>query len=196
MRDIDIRNELHRTALLEHQNDPSTVVVDELGVLQGTARIDIAVINGHLAGYEIKSARDNLSRLPGQVEVYGEVFDYVHLVLSECHLQAAENLIPGWWGIVVASPSSDHSVSLSTVRKSHQNPHVNARAIAELLWRDEALALLEERGAARGVRSKSRRHIWDRVCEVFELDEIREAVRQFLKRHQDSHRRRERKVAP
>lgn len=43
------------------------------------------------------------------------------------------------------------------------------------------MALLEERDAARGVRGKSRRIVWDRVCDRFDVDEIAAAVRARLK---------------
>jgi hypothetical protein len=43
------------------------------------------------------------------------------------------------------------------------------------------MALLEERNAARGVRGKPRRIVWDRVCDRFGVDEIAAAVRARLK---------------
>ena len=53
--------------------------------------------------------------------------------------------------------------------------------MVELLWFNDAIALLEERNVARGVRGKPRRIVWDRVCEHFNVDEIAAAVRAQLK---------------
>jgi hypothetical protein len=47
--------------------------------------------------YEIKSERDDLTRLPGQVAVYGQVLDRATLVVAERHCAAALTLIPDWW---------------------------------------------------------------------------------------------------
>ena len=47
-----------------HRSEPNTVFLEELGLCQGDARVDYAVINGAMNGYEIKSDRDKLVRLP------------------------------------------------------------------------------------------------------------------------------------
>ena len=46
--------------------NPNSRVVDELELLRGVVRVDVAVISDTLHGYEIKSASDNLIRLPNQ----------------------------------------------------------------------------------------------------------------------------------
>ena len=46
----------------------------------GAARVDIAVINGHIRGVEIKAEADSLERLPRQVEAYGRVVDRATLI--------------------------------------------------------------------------------------------------------------------
>src|SRR4051812_45593489 len=80
MRDYDIRQELRQRLRKEHEGDPETLVIEELGLCQGQVRADIAVINGFMHGYEIKSERDTLERLPRQREVYEQCFDAVTLV--------------------------------------------------------------------------------------------------------------------
>jgi len=39
-------------------------MLHELGILNGATRIDIAVITGQIEGYELKSERDTIQRLP------------------------------------------------------------------------------------------------------------------------------------
>lgn len=181
MRDFDIRRKLRRELRRRFEDDPDTVVVEELGILQGKARVDIAVVNGLFHGYEIKSACDTMHRLPQQARLYDEVFDCVSLVVSERHLQHALELVPEWWEIILAIPEPSGEIAFQVLRTGRANPYVNARAIAELLWREDAILMLSERGAARGYLSKPRRLIWDRLCEVYNLDEIKEAVRLRLK---------------
>jgi hypothetical protein len=52
---------------------PKNRVVDELELVRGEVRIDVAVIGDIMHGYEIKSAKDNLLRLPNQQLHYGKV---------------------------------------------------------------------------------------------------------------------------
>ncbi|MDP2316301.1 MAG: sce7726 family protein [Pseudomonadota bacterium] len=180
--DADIRPALRARLAREHarRSDTDTVVVDELGLCMGTVRADLAVVNGVLHGYEIKSDRDSLVRLPRQIEVYGRVFDRVTLVVGERHLASAQALIPDWWAVLrIDGPAS--RPRLREARRGRRNPARDARALVELLWSDEAMALLEARGLARGVRGKPRAVVWDRVCAHLTLDEIAGAVRERLK---------------
>ena len=56
-----------------------------MGVWSGTVRIDVAVLNGEMCGYEIKSDRDTLERLPFQIEIYSKEFDKLTLVVGRRH---------------------------------------------------------------------------------------------------------------
>src|SRR5690242_17854466 len=66
LRDRDVRKALKSKLLREHIADPRTLVLDELGLRHGACRVDIAVVNGSMHGYEIKSDSDTLERLPSQ----------------------------------------------------------------------------------------------------------------------------------
>lgn len=182
LRDLDIRNAVHNVLESEYRRDASTIIVDELGILGGATRADIAVVNGQLSAYEIKSARDTLERLPRQVELYSLVFDYVTVVASDVHLKGLVSIVPNTWGVLIATADEQNQVQLYDYRESGPNPDVDPRAVVELLWREEALDFLAEIGADRGVRSKPRAAIWDRVCSIYSLDEIRQRVRLCLKR--------------
>lgn len=166
-------------SLAIYRSDENTVIVNELGILQGAARVDVAVVNGILHGYEIKSERDTLSRLERQADMYGQVFDRLSLVTEQRHLTRAVGVIPEWWEVLVSVGGPQDG--LYVFREGHLNRSVSCRAIAELLWRDEALDMLATRGSSRGYHSLSRRRIWDRLCEVYTLEEIRNAVRLKLK---------------
>jgi len=179
--DPEIRPALRQRVFVSHDADPDTVVIEELGLCRGLVRVDLAVVNGIIHGYEIKSDRDNLHRLEGQVELYSKVLDRATLVTSERHLDAAIKLLPSWWGVqrVEATPSG--SPCLKMVRRGRMNTKLDARALAELLWLEDALALLEDHGAVKGMRGKPRRFVWDRVCESIDLKVIAAAVRTRLK---------------
>ena len=156
-----------------------TLVVEELGLCQGRARIDLATVSGILHGYEIKSPRDRLTRLASQAATYSRVLDRVTLVVSPRHVEAALRLIPTWWGVLLVRGSAKR-VSIDRYRRAANNPEQDPRALVELLWRDEALELLARHNAVAGVRSKPRPAVWDRVCEALDMTQIRSAVQHRL----------------
>lgn len=180
MRDLDVRISLRRDLNDRFANDPYTKIIEELGVCQGSVRIDIAVANCSLHGYEIKSAADTLERLPTQADAYSKVFDYVTLVIASCHLESALQFLPSWWGIIDATEHGGQT-HLTSIREAGCNPDVESYAVAQLLWREEALELLERLGYAKGMRSKPREHLWKRLAQVIPPDHLRQHVRHCLK---------------
>ncbi|MGD9527057.1 MAG: sce7726 family protein [Dehalococcoidia bacterium] len=181
MRDRDVRQQLFHD-LREWHDEPGTLFVDELD-LGGLVRVDLAAVNGALWGYEIKSERDTLRRLPTQVQVYSQVLDYAVLVVAERHYEHAVGLLPDWWEVIVVTGEAD-DVVLDPVRPGAKNTGVDAMRVAQLLWRDEALAELTERGLDRGVRSKPRQAVWQRLVDVLELTDLQQVVRTRLKARQ------------
>lgn len=175
-----IRTALRSTLVAKHAADPDTVLVEELGLCRGQVRVDLAVVNGLLHAYEIKSDRDSLRRLAKQVDVYGRVVDRATIVVGNRLLQRASEAVPPWWGVIRVSTKAS-GVRFTAVRRPQKNPDRNPRALAELLWSADAISLLEERDLAKGIRGKPRWMLWDRVCEEYSLDEIARAVRLRLK---------------
>jgi hypothetical protein len=175
-RDRDVRHLLKRH--LAEMHVPDTVILDELGLCQGDVRVDVAAVNGELSGFEIKSPADSLARWPKQRRVYSKVVDRAWLVAPENALEAAK--APGWWGLIriVETP---HQLGLRVVRDAMPNPKPDPYAIACLLWRDEAIRALDEVGRARGVRTKRRALVWERLVEDLSLDELRRSVRDALR---------------
>ena len=178
--DPGIRTALRCRLLEKHAHESDMALIEELGLCRGRVRVDVAVVNGMLHGYEIKSDRDSLRRLAVQVEVYGRVLDRVTLVVGELHLADALNIVPVWWGVLHVYPTAK-GPRFKTVRRARNNPSRDPHSLVELLWLDHAIALLQERNAARGLRGKPRRVVWDRVCSQFGIDEIAAAVRTRLK---------------
>lgn len=155
-----------------------TVVLDELGLCQGDVRVDVAAVNGELSGFEIKSPADSLARWPKQRRVYSKVVDRAWLVAPEKTLEAAR--APGWWGLIRVV-ETEHQLGLRVIRPALMNPTPDPYSIACLLWRDEALRALDEVGRGRGVRTKRRALVWERLVEELSLDELRRAVRAALR---------------
>lgn len=180
MRDIDIRLALRKEIQSLHCMEPDTLVVEELGLCQGVARVDVAVVNGTVHGYEIKSEQDTLARLPGQLNVYSRALEFVTIITAQIHTEKIEKLVPWWWGIWSAVPT-ENGIWLQKTRKSRRNPRVDSFAVAQLLWRDEALDALAGRGLAKGLRSKPREELWRKLADDIPQRELAELVRTRLK---------------
>lgn len=180
MREVDIRNTLRDYMLIEHSGQSGTLVVDELGLCQNAARIDMAAVNGRLHGYEIKSAQDTLERLPTQVDVYNRTFDTLTLVLTGKHKTRGRLVIPRWWGIIEAIETCE-GVELRRRRKARQNKHVDPASVVQLLWRKEALRILNERALDRGMRSKPKHLLWQSLVTHLPQDELLHEVRRQIK---------------
>jgi hypothetical protein len=182
MNDRDIRSVLKAELTLRYKKDNDTLVLDELGIKHGASRIDLVVVNHRLHGYEIKSDCDSLKRLPDQIKAYSSIMDRMTLVVGYRHAYEALRMVPEWWGVRLAEMKQQSgTVILSNARKAHDNPEVDLNAVVALLWRDEALNILEETGEAKGVRSKTRTHIYKRLVEVCKPDYLQARVRQQLK---------------
>lgn len=176
MNDQCIRAEIKRQYLKKYYQCPGTIVIDELGISYGASRIDIAVIGSELLGYELKSDLDNLNRLPSQVQAYNAVFDELTLVVGYTHAYDAVKIVPQWWGLVFAETDPHGHVLFSYAREPKKNPSPDKFVVAKLLWRDEALQVLDDLGLARGFRSKSRGEICEELAKQTDFEILRSRV--------------------
>lgn len=183
MRDADIRAVLSHQLHARYGKEPGTEILNEFGVQHGVNRIDMAVVNGVMRGYEIKSAKDTLARLPAQSTMYATVFDYLTLVASPRHIDEAAQLLPDWWGIVQADATTSRAkfpAKLKTVREARKNPEVDPQSTVALLWRDEAYAALIHRGLADGLKNATRIHLWEVLVANLSLAELQRVVREAI----------------
>lgn len=180
MKDIDVRKALRRELDHLHLGDDRTLIVEEMGIWSGSVRIDVAVVNGELHGFEIKSARDTLTRLPAQQELYSQVFDRVTLVVADRHIEKSSSIVPGWWGIMVAKDVKG-DVALSHGRAAVPNPNINPLQIARLLWRQELCDILDRYQLLKGYRGAGIEKLSQRAAGELPLATLRHDVRETLK---------------
>ncbi len=183
MRDSDIRQVLLKSLIQRHGKSKETVIVQELGLFQGDTRIDIAIINGSLHGYEIKSNSDNLSRLSNQLHAYSKIFDYITFVVGTTHLSKAQESLPNWCGLSVAENVAGH-LKLKLVRAPKKNSSIDAGSLVQLLWRDEAMNILRDLGSHKGLSKARRTAIWSRIAEQVTLPKLKKIIRKTLSSRQ------------
>lgn len=158
-----------------------TYVVHELDICSGASRIDIAVVNGQLHGYEIKSEHDSLMRLASQIEDYNNVFDTLTIVVTKNHLEKVKKIIPSWWGIlcVTGSPSE---LYVKEKRVAKTNKNIDGFRMAQLLWKEELYMVIAERvGITGGLKSKNKRQLARLLADNLMVSDIEDAVRAVLK---------------
>jgi hypothetical protein len=179
MNDLDIRLALISYLQRQHASEPDLLIVEEVNVRQGLSRVDLAVVGESLHGYEIKSQRDTLKRLASQMDDYRCVFERISVVSGLKHLTGILRELPTWCGILLAHWSQGEVV-IEPFRDAQLNLHRDPYALAQLLWRAEALAVLERHGCAAGVRSKARAALWDRLAESLSLHDLGREVKLCL----------------
>ena len=143
LRDSQIRPVLLRELESRFCDPEHDLILQEFGC--NAARVDVAVVNGAFHGFEIKSDRDSLERLGGQIAEYGKIFDYVTLVSGKRLLRSARNKVPTWWGIRVAVDYGD-SVRIRELRKPKKNLNLDPYSLAEMLWKREIIQCLRRAG--------------------------------------------------
>jgi hypothetical protein len=151
--------------------------VDEFWVPRSYERADLAVIGTSMDGFEIKTERDTLRRLPRQVEAYGRLFDRCSVVVAEKHCDEAEAMLPDWWGITTVHVNG--GVSFAEVRRPRLNPAIDPEILVRLLWKDEAVTALVKLGGAPD-EGASRGALWRALLEAASLSQLRSAVRRAL----------------
>jgi hypothetical protein len=165
--DVELRAALKRHLATRTATD-ARVVVDELGLAFGAVRADVAVIGEVLEGFEIKAGRDTLARLSRQVQAYDQVFERCWVVTVQAHQGRVLGLLPSWWGLLVA----DGSGGLRAVRTPQRSPMQDAAHVVRLLWRAEALALLESLGLSRGLKGRPKLALFAKLADSVALADL------------------------
>lgn len=185
MNDFEIRNNFHRKRLRQQHAHEGTLVVNELGLNHGRCRADIAVVNGCLIGYEIKSDRDSLDRLAEQVKAYNAVFDRAFVVIGERHVGSIEKHIPEWWGLILSWRGPRGAVNFKTLRMGARNEGIDPISMARLLWHSEAAEVLRGRGLSPKILRQPRAILYEHLADILSISDLRRTVRDCLKKRRN-----------
>lgn len=154
-------------------------IIEEMAVCDGNARVDVAVANGKLCGYEIKSDADTLERLAVQQRCYDKTFDKMSIVVGKKFEDKIEECIPNYWGIYIASECSIGR-RIRKKRSAKINKNVEAASLLELLWKDEVVLLLKLAGI-KGLSGKNRRILRQIAIDNLPFKEIKKFTRETIK---------------
>ena len=104
----------------------------------GAAIADLlAVTDGILTGYEIKSDLDSYVRLKTQVREYSKYFDYCYAVIGRSHQKGILKHIPETWGILLVMSDLISGTQINVIRQATVNPLATLDFKLRILWRRE-----------------------------------------------------------
>jgi hypothetical protein len=178
-----VRNAFHKSVLKGAHESNDTLVVDELGLRNGESRADIAVLNGKLIGYEIKTDKDKLHRLPDQIQAYNEVFDSSFIVTSTKHLAKAKAIIPTWWGIYLIEDYPSE-ISFKLVRKAKANKERTSMGIVKLLWKTEVWQIIDNVSELVPKRNSNKLQLYEELVSAFTTEQLCQLTLFYLKNRQ------------
>jgi hypothetical protein len=185
MNDAEIRQNFHMKRLRRQHTQKDTLVIDELGLNHGKCRADIAVVNGHFVGYEIKSNSDSLRRLKEQVKSYNAIFDKVSVIVGDRYIDSIRKHVPEWWGVIVSVRGPRGAVNFDIIREAQINKNIDPISIAQLLWRDEAAEILSQKKLPPKILRQPRAVLYEYLIDKLNISELRKFVREYFKKRKN-----------
>ena len=178
--DEEIRSALHKKKLKKYHDCPDTLVIDELGLAHGKNRIDIAVLNGFVHGYEIKSSKDTLSRLPAQFDEYRRSLEKISIVAAENHMDDLHEYSPEWCGLILATKGSKGGVHFTNIRSATLNPEIDTFSFAHLLWKKEAIELLLDLGENPKELKGPKNSLYSKISSLISSRDLSKRIKELL----------------
>lgn len=175
--DQDIRRALHTSLQKKSFISESHLIVDELSLEHGRNRVDIAVFNNYIHGYEIKSSKDNLLRLQNQLSQYSKSLQKVTFVVAENHYENVMLATPEWCGLILAVKGPRGGINLRSIRRAKLNPHVDFFSLAHILWKSEAIDLLYQNGITQKLEHKTRKELYQQLSLVLNVQQLALAIK-------------------
>jgi hypothetical protein len=121
------------------------LILNEVTISDGSARPDIIAIYSYSHCYEIKGDNDQIESISKQLAYYQASFKKNTLITTHKHLKKALELLPSFWGIVIAIPLDNKSITFKYVRKSSYNPFYRKDIASKILWKEEMQKLLKKK---------------------------------------------------
>lgn len=137
-------------------------------------RTDITRINGYSYAYEIKSIRDNFSRLKSQTDKFLSVFDYVYLIVEDTNMDIdLDNRV----GIINVIKNKE-IINFECIRKAQRTKEYNSAIQLNLLQKSELIKISRKYGF---LHNGSRKQIEQSILKKFNQDTINILFKNIIK---------------
>ena len=184
LNDQAIRKGFLEKRLRDHVRSANTLVIHELGLAHARRRIDLAVINGVIHGFEIKSAVDSLARLGDQLETYSQSLQKLTMVVTDRHVAQVMESVPTWCGVTRAHRGPRGGLGFETLQRAKRNPRVDRIVLAHLLWRDEAQSILAQLGASKAELRAPRAVLYEALVEMLSETQLAAHIKAAMTQRQ------------
>lgn len=176
MTELDIRNAII-AAMSRTTAWANSTFIPEMFIDEFTRRADLVVAGNKLIAFEIKSERDKLDRLDGQLKSYTRFFEQVTVVCAERHLEGIEANSLNEVGIWTIRKDG----SIRKVRKAKNLDQRSMGSWLSFLPVDELRKLLKLHGVKLG------RHRYDLLASAADIPmkAIRKYVLDYLQRRDE-----------
>ncbi|EHR2382131.1 sce7726 family protein [Salmonella enterica subsp. enterica serovar Newport] len=165
---------LFRKGLLEN-----ATIVNEMVVANWSRRADLAVANGHLQAFEIKSDFDSLKRLDGQLETFTSRFEKVTVVCAPKFTYEISKKVTSDVG-VIEYLNTNKGIRFKIVQRGRTAVLGNKKVYINFLLKKELQLLLIENG--KKFLFESGREALERIAEQIPLSRIRPFVLEAIKK--------------
>lgn len=183
--DLDIRKALHRKLQKRYGQNHDKLIIDELALEHGKNRIDIAVFDKLIHGYEIKSSKDNLLRLENQLAQYSRSLQKVTFVVAENHLEEVLNRTPEWCGVTLVKKGPKGGIHFNSIRRAKVNPNVEFISLAHILWKSEAIDILSKCKELDKIYSYPRKVLYQHLSDSISIQQLAFEIKFKLKERGD-----------
>jgi hypothetical protein len=127
----------------KYLNRFNEITTFELNV--GSSRLDIGRINGKSIAYEIKTELDTLEKLEKQISDYSKVFEYIYVIIHQCHYEKVLEIIPDYCGVIIYNLKKD-ICKFSFKRKALKNCFIDPREQLSVFSKKELDWLIKHTG--------------------------------------------------
>ncbi|MBN3065147.1 sce7726 family protein [Pectobacterium aquaticum] len=148
-------------------------IINEMVVANWSRRADLAVANGHLQAFEIKSDFDSLKRLDGQLETFTSRFEKVTVVCSPKFTYEVTKKVTPDVG-VIEYLNTNKGIHFKIIQRGRVSIIGNKNIYMSFLLKKELQLLLIENG--KRFLSESGRETLERIAEQIPLSKIRKFV--------------------
>lgn len=144
-----IREKAIKAALVDWLFDKGmfndAILVSEMVIANWSRRADLAIANGRLYAYEIKSDGDSLKRLPGQIDSFSAHFDKVTVVAASKFVSSILKDYPAHVGVLEAY-SSGSKIKFRQARAGRLVENRDIFRLSTFLTKAEIIKLLRQNG--------------------------------------------------
>lgn len=142
-----LKDEQMRSILFEFYEDRGKRLrfFEEFRLGKKTRADAVLVTETELIGFEFKSDKDTLNRLPHQVRDYERFCDRNYLVTGQKYRDRAFSEIPEHWGVYCVYMDSNEQLQLECLREACPNSkRMRLHNQLRLLWRSELIPIIRK----------------------------------------------------